>query len=593
MPYRQEHPRPQLYRQNWLSLNGTWDFEFDDLQLGDQEKWYQNPAFSHRIEVPFCFQSKLSGLDIPDFHDTVWYKRAFSMPAAFQDKRIHLHFGAVDYEAWVWLNGQFVVYHQGGHTPFSAEITHLLREGENELVVKAQDYSRDVSLPRGKQHWKTKSESIFYTRTTGIWQSVWLEATPAVFIEKVVFSPNIDRNEISLRAAFNGLKPGQNLRLHTKISFQGQTVSEDEYSVNQAEESRTIQLADFNDHGFGRWWSPEKPNLYQVEFRLNQAGTISDEVQSYFGMRKISVENGRICLNNRPYYMRLVLDQGYFPEGVLTAPSDEALKRDIELTKAMGFNGARKHQKVEDPRYLYWCDQLGLLVWGEMANGYAYSEQYANRIVQEWQAALARDINHPCIVAWIPLNESWGVPNVKLDKQQQHHALTMYYLTKSLDPSRLVVSNDGWEHLKSDLCTIHDYEWRGEVLRSRYASLASALDAPQKREVYVEGYAHSGEPILVSEFGGISFRKNGLEGWGYSGTDNEADFVMRLTSVFQALQASPLVQGFCYTQFTDVEQEINGLLTPDRQPKVPLAVIKSIVIGEKREAGGLKKKNSD
>jgi beta-galactosidase/beta-glucuronidase len=580
MPYREEYPRPQFVRENWLSLNGPWDFDFDDAQVGEKENWYQNPTLSQKIEVPFCFQSELSGIGTNDFHDTVWYRRTFKVPPSFQGQRVHLHFGAVDYDARVWVNGQLVCYHQGGHTPFSAEITGTLKDGANEIVVKAQDYSLDLSLPRGKQFWKPKSAAIFYTRTTGIWQSVWLEATPEVFLERAVFTPDVDRGEIGIRAIINGLKPGQELRLRTRITFEGQPVSEDVYSVNRAEESRAVRLYTTDREASERWWSPQHPHLYEVEFTLEAAGGVTDTVQSYFGMRKISVEKGRVCLNNRPFYMRLVLDQGYFPEGVLTAPSDEALKKDVELTKAMGFNGARKHQKMEDPRYLYWCDRLGLLLWGEAANSFAYSEQYAHRFVQEWMAAVTRDISHPCVVAWVPINESWGVPNILVDKQQQDHALAMYYLTKSLDPSRPVISNDGWEHVKSDLCTIHDYEGRGEVLLRRYSSLDLALNAPQKKEVYAEGYSYNGEPILITEFGGIFFSKVNAEGWGYTGADSEEDFIKRLTDVFQALQTAPLVQGFCYTQFADVEQEMNGLLTPDREPKIPLDVIKKIVTGK-------------
>lgn len=579
MPYRDEYPRPQFTRENWLSLNGTWDFDFDDEQTGDSKNWYQSPALTRKIEVPFCFQSELSGIGTNDFHDTVWYRRTFNVPASFEGQRVHVHFGAVDYEAWVWLNGRLVCHHQGGHTPFSAEITELLQDGENEIVVKAQDYSQDISLPRGKQFWKPKSAAIFYTRTTGIWQSVWLEATPRVFLEKVVFTPDVDRGEIGIRASFNGFKPGRNLRLRTRITFEGEPVSDDEYSVVQAEESRSIRLYTNTMEASERWWFPEHPHLFEVEFTLTGDSGAVDKVESYFGLRKISVENGKVCLNNRPFYMRLVLDQGYFPQGVLTAPSDEALKKDVELTKAMGFNGARKHQKMEDPRYLYWCDRLGLLLWGEAANAYAYSVEYARRFVTEWMDAVARDINHPCLVAWVPLNESWGVPNVLVDKQQQDHALSLYYLTKSLDPSRPVISNDGWEHVKSDFCTIHDYEGRGEVLLKRYSSLESALDAPQKKEVYAEGYGYNGEPILITEFGGILFNRTNGEGWGYTGADSEEDFIKRLTEVFQALRAAPLVQGFCYTQFADVEQEMNGLLTPEREPKIPLDTIKKIVTG--------------
>ncbi len=324
-------------------------------------------------------------------------------------------------------------------------------------------------------------------------------------------------------------------------------------------------------------------NLYEVTVTLFVDGTQADKAESYFGMRKIAVEAGKLMLNNRIYFMRLVLDQGYFPEGILTEPSDEDLKRGIELAKQMGFNGARKHQKIEDPRYLYWADRLGYLVWGEMANAYAYSEEYVRKVTAEWQEAVERDYNHPSLVVWVPLNESWGVPNILIDKRQQRHAMAMYFLTKSLDDSRLVISNDGWEQTTTDLVTIHDYEWRREDLTERYSTLERTLvGKPHRRELFVGGTAYAGQPVLVTEFGGIAYKKSDWEGWGYSGADNDEDFLAKLADVIEPLLQSPHVQGICYTQLTDVEQEINGLLTYDRAPKVPLEHIKQIVAGQPR-----------
>jgi hypothetical protein len=312
-------------------------------------------------------------------------------------------------------------------------------------------------------------------------------------------------------------------------------------------------------------------------------GVETDKAESYFGMRKIAVESGRLMLNNRAYFMRLVLDQGYFPDGILTAPSDEALKQDIELAKEMGFNGARKHQKIEDPRYLYWADRLGYLVWGEMANAYAYSEEYVRKVTAEWQEAVERDYNHPALVVWVPLNESWGVPNILIDERQQRHAMAMYYLTKSLDDTRPVVSNDGWEQMTTDLLTIHDYEWQREELASRYSTLEQALGMkPSRKELFVGGTVYAGQPLLITEFGGIAYKKSEWEGWGYSGADNDEDFLAKLAAVVEPLLETPVIQGFCYTQLTDVEQEINGLLTYDRVLKVPLEKIKEIFGGKNR-----------
>ncbi|MFN7252644.1 MAG: glycoside hydrolase family 2 protein [Anaerobacillus sp.] len=577
---RSEYPRPQFVRDSWLNLNGTWEFEFDDENKGLEQKWYKKDApFSQEITVPFSYQSELSGIGDTSFHDLVWYKKTFTIDENWSNKRVVLHFGAVDYRTWVWVNGQFVTYHEGGHTPFKAEITTVLQQGDNEITVRVEDPSLDLDQPRGKQYWKEKSESIFYTRTTGIWQTVWLEAVSNTYLEKVKLTPNIDTDEIHIEYVVNNSNLNQQLEI--EISFKGEQVKKELVQLIHPKSSRKIFLNDFNCHGQGRLWSPENPNLYDITYRIIENNHVIDEVNGYFGMRKISIENGKVFLNNFPYYMKLVLDQGYFPKGILTPPSDDDIKRDVELTKELGFNGARKHQKIEDPRYLYWTDRLGLLVWGEMANSYTYTDDAVRRITSEWQEAIERDYNHPSIVVWVPLNESWGVPRLLADKRQQDHSLALYYLTKSLDSSRPVISNDGWEHTKSDICTIHDYEPDKEELKRRYSSIENALgETPGHRLIYTPGHEYNGEPIQVSEFGGIAYKKSEWEGWGYSGASSDDDFIERYYKVISAMLESPLVQGFCYTQLTDVEQEINGLLTYDRKPKVDLEVIRKINNGE-------------
>jgi hypothetical protein len=371
-----------------------------------------------------------------------------------------------------------------------------------------------------------------------------------------------------------------NLQLRAVLSFGGEFVSDDTFTVTNGTVSRRIMVNVPHDLPDARWWWPDRPNLYDLKLTLLADSVPVDQVESYMGMRKISVEEGVVLLNNVPYTMKLVLDQGYFPEGLMTAPSDEAFRRDVELTKEMGFNGARKHQKIEDPRYLYWADKLGLLVWGEMANAYNYSEQYVGRMTREWLEAVERDYNHPCLVAWVPINESWGVREILVDEAQQQHALALYHMTKSLDTTRLVISNDGWEMVRTDLVTIHDYEWRRDVLAHRYAVRERALASrPGGRWILVPGFDYEGQPLLLTEFGGISFKKSDWEGWGYSGASDDADFLKRLEDVFAPALQSPVLQGVCYTQLTDVEQEINGLLTYDRQPKVPLEAIRRIVEG--------------
>ena len=541
--------------------------------------------------MPFCYQSRLSGIGDTSFHDVVWYARAFEHPPAGSGERLLLHFGAVDYRAMVWVNGMIVACHEGGHTPFSADVTGALREGENVVVVRAEDPSRDVTIPRGKQYWRERPEGIFYTRTTGIWQTVWLEPVGSRRIEGLRLTPDVDAAALDVEVAVEGFEPGLTLRVAVELA--GERVLDDRLGLRSALVERRLPLLTRGEPPTtpypGLWarpalWSPEEPNLYDLRIELLDAGGEKlDAVESYFGMRKIEVRDGKVYLNDRPLYQRLVLDQGYFPDGLLTAPTDDALRGDIELAKEMGFNGARKHQKVEDPRWLYWADTLGFLVWGEMANAYQYSPEYVRRITAEWQEAVRRDYNHPCIVAWVPMNESWGVPEVETDPGQVEHLLAMYHLTRSLDGSRPVVSNDGWEHALTDLCAIHDYR-DADTLGRVYESVESAIAESERRPVYAPGHGYRGEPVLVTEFGGIAFRSADPETWGYRVVSNAEELLERYGSLIDALLGSGVVQGFCYTQLTDVEQEINGLLTYDRRPKADLARIREITTAPERRS---------
>ncbi|TSB45479.1 glycoside hydrolase family 2 protein [Alkalicoccobacillus porphyridii] len=571
---RTEYPRPDFKREQWTNLNGEWEFDYDDNGIGSKEKWYQDHSFSQRIHVPFSYQSALSGIGDTTFHDLVWYRRKLSLQKN-SDSTYILHFGAVDYESRVWVNGELAGYHEGGHTPFSYDVTSLLHSGENQIVVQAFDASTALDQPRGKQYWKEESEGIFYTRTTGIWQTVWLETLSKSYLANVSFTPDIDQKQINIDYSIASGNPEQVLEV--TISFKGQTISKDSIQAINNHGSRSYSI-DHHALQLEDWlWSPEHPNLFDVTFQLLEDKTVLDKVESYFGMRKISVHNGEVHLNNKPYYMRLVLDQGYFPDGILTAPSEDDLIGDIKYTKELGFNGARKHQKVEDPLYYYWADRLGLLVWGEMANSYVFTDRAVERISKEWQEVIARDYNHPCIVAWVPINESWGIRDVVQNAKQRSHSLTMYHLTKSLDQTRLVMSNDGWEHTTSDLCTIHDYEASKGVLENRYQAVENALAfLPSGKPIYAPGHSYQDEPILVTEFGGISFKQSDWDGWGYSHATTENEFLTGYRAVLDAMHNSPLVKGFCYTQLTDVEQEINGLLTYDRKPKAELKKIKEI-----------------
>lgn len=574
---RPEYPRPDFQREKWLPLNGEWDFSFDE------------PIFDQKILVPFACETKLSGIHDTSFHNAVWYRRSFSLPEPMHDRQILLHFGAVDYTCRLWVNNQFIREHTGGQCGFSADITDALNaSGENVIVLEARDDPADLEMPRGKQYWKPESESIFYTRTTGIWQSVWLEAVSPMHLCSCRITPLFDERSVRFSYALSAAP--QHVTLTAEITFRGKTAGAVSVTPTSARGAFDWQI---DQSALSAWnyqedlvWTPEQPNLFDVTFRILEHGCEVDAVQSYFGMRKVSIQNGQFLLNNRPYYQKLVLDQGYWPESLLTAPSDEAFIRDIELTKAMGFNGVRKHQKVEDPRYLYHADRMGLLVWGEIGAAYLYSEQYADRIYREWLDVLRRDYNHPCIVVWTPLNESWGVQEIETDPRQQAHSEAMVAITKSMDTTRLVVDNDGLEHTNGDLLTIHDYSPSGEMLRAHLGSMDAILALrPAQRALFVGRHAYAGQPILLSEFGGVKFvpGTEAQHSWGYCEADSCAAFAGKLRELFDAVRACPLVDGYCYTQLTDVETEQNGLLTYDRTPKLPLETICAILNGRTNE----------
>lgn len=567
-----------MVRKVWSNLNGPWGFDFDDNNRGLSERWYEtHHQFSRTIQVPFPYQSKLSGYGSNAIHDVVWYKRSLEIARGTDTDRQLLHFGAVDYLAHVWVNGKLTTTHEGGHSPFTVDITDYLVDDLNQIVVRCEDVTTQQDQPRGKQSSKRNSEGIFYTRTTGIWQPVWLEPVAPLHITRLKLTPDVSTSSIQVECDVAGTDTATDVNLDVRVSLGGEIIAKDTSLVTGPRYERRIGLTLPQSEEADLLWSPEHPNLFDIVLTMVDAKeTVYDHVESYFGLRSIEVKGGKVLLNHRPYYMKMVLDQGYFPDGILTAPSDEAFRRDVELTKQLGFNGVRKHQKVEDPRYLFWCDRLGLLVWGEMANCFAYTDHAVERMTREWREVVERDYNHPCIVAWVPFNESWGVPNLISESRHRAHTVSMYYLTKSLDSTRLVISNDGWEHTKSDLLTIHDYESRPTVLRARYQTADTILRAtPGGRLLLCEEFPYQGQPILVTEFGGITF-VNDDNGWGYSSATSQEEFVTRYAAMVQVFLESTWVQGFCYTQLTDVEQETNGLLTYDRRPKVPIHQIRRI-----------------
>jgi beta-galactosidase/beta-glucuronidase len=593
------YPRPQLVRERWCDLGGVWAFAYDDADEGVAQSWFADGAgdrFDREIVVPFPPESPSSGIGDTGFHPVVWYLRAIgateldAIGVGDDAPRVILHFGAVDYRAKVWVGGRFAGEHEGGGSPFSFDVTELLAAVGPDaggagvaIVVRAEDDPADLSQPRGKQDWHREPHSIWYHRTTGIWQPVWLEAAPSVAIERIHWTPDLVAGTVEARIRLNRPAP-DDAELSVALTYQGRPLG----SVTVPAAGRTVEATvplpqQRNGQAYEELlWSPEHPRLVDAVVSLG-----ADTVRSYLGLRSAAVARGRFLLNDRPYYVRSVLNQGYWPASHLAAPSVEGLRAEAQLIKDLGFNAARLHQKYEDPRFLFFADTLGLLIWGETPAAYEFTPTAVNRTVREWADIVDRDYSHPSIVTWVPLNESWGVQHLAHDGRMREFAASLVSLTKALDPTRPVISNDGWEHVGSDILSIHDYEASGEVVAARYGS-AEAIDAlfdglgPAGRRMLVQGERDLQAPVMLTEFGGVSFvdRAHEVDGaWGYSAASSPEDFAERVGALLAATHASPVLAGFCYTQLADTGQETNGLVTDDRRPKAPIERLRAMVLG--------------
>ena len=579
------HPRPQMARHPWLDLRGQWGFCHDDAGMGIDQQWQDRvDVFSRSITVPFPPESPASGIGDTGFHPCVWYRRTFELAERDTTERVILHFGAVDYRADVWVDGTHVVSHEGGHTPFSADISAALNTEQHHcVVVRAEDDPRDLSQPRGKQDWHLEPHRIWYHRTTGIWQPVWIEVVAAIHLIDVRWTPELGRNVLGLTASVkrNGDRP---VKARVQLSIDGLVLADDICLIQGSTFQREF-LLDPGAVGLDREqliWSPLQPNLIDATVSLVVDDAVVDRVQSYAGLRSTGTGQGQFWLNGRPYFLRFALEQGYWPESHLAAPDDEALRVEVELAKSLGFNGVRIHQKVEDPRFLYWCDRLGLLVWGEMPSAFVFTQPAVERLTREWLEVLHRDYSHPCIVAWVPLNESWGVSNVREDPAQRAFIQALYHLTRALDRTRPVVSNDGWEYPVSDIHSIHDYTFYGSAIRERYGSPEAVERTlrtvqPQHHLILLPGAEREAEPVMITEFGGLSFHPDIGEAWyGYGTVRSLEEYEQKYAELISAITDCPTIAGFCYTQLTDTRQESNGLLTEQRVPKIDAARLRAI-----------------
>lgn len=555
---RMEYPRPLLERKDWICLNGQWEFEMDTAEVGHFKEYWNRPSLDGEITVPYCPESVLSGVGHTDFIGCVWYRKTFTLPESFRGRRIILHFGAVDYLATVYVNGREVGSHQGGYTPFSFDITDQLTEGENVLVVRAVDHEREERQPSGKQSHRTLySCGCSYTRVTGIWQTVWLEPVHEAHILGYRSYPNVSSGSITLQVQVTAAAIGRVLGV--KAFYQGKPMGETAAEVQGNSVTVTIPLAEKH------LWEIGKGRLYDLELTLEGA----DCAAGYFGLREVGLTSRGMTLNGKVFFGRWVLDQGYYPDGIYTAPSDAALKKDIEDSMALGFNGARLHQKIFEPRFLYWADRLGYTVWGEHGNWglNVWDVDSIPNFLPEWLEAVERDFSHPSLIGWIPLNETWD--NNKTGQHQCDALLELTYrATKAADPTRPVIDSSGSIHVVTDIHDVHDYEQDPVLFAGYYDKIDEGVVQCQlkRRPQYAARVRYRGGPVYVSEYGGIKWNSSRVgNAWGYGHeVKTEEEFIERYRGLTDVLLDNENVMGFCYTQLYDVEQECNGLLTYER-----------------------------
>lgn len=555
---RCEHPKPQFERKNWLNLNGTWEFEIDNGRSGRSRGLTKaDSTLSGTITVPFCPQSTLSGVAHTDFMQAVWYRRTVMLTEAQAAERVVLHFGAVDYACEAFVNGISVGTHKGGYVSFAFDITAAVHAGENVITLCAEDDERDPLIPSGKQSSRYESYGCYYTRTTGIWQTVWLEFTPKTYIEKVKYFPNLAQNSLWITAELHGAAT-----FTVSAAYEGRPMGT--VSVQSTGGRVQVALPLAEQH----LWEVGCGRLYDLTLTYGE-----DLVHSYAGMREVRMDGFRFLLNGKSVFQRTVLDQGFYPDGIYTAPSDDELRRDVERSMACGFNGARLHEKVFEERFLYHCDKAGYLVWGEYPNwGLDHTrEEAVYSVLPEWLEEIERDFNHPALIGWCPFNETWLVNG----RRQCNDVLRSVYLaTKAVDNTRPCIDTSGGYHVQTDIYDVHNYEQNPTVFRNSYLPL---VDSDALFDPFPTQQHYNGEAVFVSEYGGIRWTDD-AKGWGYgNGPTTPEEFIERFRGLTNALLDHPKMMGLCYTQLTDVEQEQNGLYTYDRRAKFDPEIFRAIL----------------
>lgn len=574
--YKENYPRPQFVRENWKNLNGIWNFAFDDGNVGEKDNWHMAFPGNRTIRVPFSYETALSGIGDETVHNVVWYQRRVDVSGC--RGRTLLHFEGVDYRAKVWVDGVYMGCHEGGYSRFSFDVTDAVRDKTAvSLTVRAED-GLETDQPRGKQRYRKESWGCWYVQTTGIWKTVWMESLPESHLLSVDNTPDAaaGRLDLEVEAALPEAEPEDAYAFAVSVTFAGAEVVRGAFPLEQNPLRCSLELK-----GELRLWSPRDPALYEIRYELKKNGQTVDTVMSYFGLRTFETRGDRILLNGEDIFLRMVLDQGYWKDSGLTPPDEQALIKDIDLARSFGYNGLRKHQKIEDERFLYWCDVKGMLVWSEMAACYSFSDRAVRRFTTEWIRIVRQNKTHPCICVWVPFNESWGLPGLKDSTREQSFVNGIYCLTKALDGTRPVVTNDGWEHTVSDIVTIHDYREYGSELEQMYLDDERAVLNNRKsmswygQLAFAGDFRYNGQPVILSEYGGIALKSH--KGWGYgSQAASQEAFWERFGSQNEAIRKIPYFRGFCYTQLTDVQQEVNGLVDMDRNPKFSAEMIEKI-----------------
>jgi beta-galactosidase/beta-glucuronidase len=564
---RPEHPRPQFVREKWKNLNGIWEFEIDHGKSGRERNLHQIEKLCSEIVVPFCPESRRSSIEYKDFMASVWYQKEFCIPDEWSRSRILMHFGAVDYDAEVWINGISAGCHRGGYTPFCFDITDLIQPDVNVVTVCAEDDVRSGLQPGGKQSSRFHSYGCHYTRTTGIWQTVWLESVPKDYISSLRFVPDPENACLYVEVSLEGDVYGHILVLET--FYNGKSTGSASAKVTSFNTCLKVDVSEVH------LWEPGNPNLYDIDVSLCKNDKCIDAVKSYFGLRTVALSDNAILINGKPVFQRLVLDQGFYPDGIYTAPTDEDLRRDIEISMSLGFNGARLHEKVFEPRFLYWADKMGYLVWGEYANwGLDITTPMGlERFLPEWLEAIERDFNHPSIIGWCPFNETWDNDGRKQDDEVLR---IVYSATKMIDKTRPVIDTSGNYHVVTDIFDIHDYDQDPESFAAKFEPMKHGQDV---YNTFPYRQRYEGQPYFVSEYGGIWWNPGQTDekGWGYGNRPkSKEEFLERYRALTETLLSNPMICAFCYTQLYDVEQEVNGLYTYDRKPKFDPEVIKTI-----------------